>query len=164
MDEGGKKAAYTSMSAASTTYPAVTVSNISTNCQLETGFIIGTSSSSTGTVVLVEAQFDAGGYAAATGTNSWTQAIPAGASTWNLGSQHTIDVRCRDDAGNYSSVLSTTIRKAANKDVNGDGYADAGVAAYNWIVNGTNDNTGRAYIYYGSASGISAAPAATITG
>ncbi len=44
-------------------------------------------------------------------------------------------------------------------DVNGDGYADIVIGAYRY-----NNNTGRAYVYTGTASGLSATPALTITG
>ncbi|CAN5579083.1 hypothetical protein BH10BAC5_BH10BAC5_20270 [soil metagenome] len=48
---------------------------------------------------------------------------------------------------------------SAAGDVNGDGFADIIVGAY-----GYNSNTGRIYLYLGSASGIITTPAAVITG
>jgi hypothetical protein len=48
---------------------------------------------------------------------------------------------------------------ASAGDVNGDGYADVIVGAY-----AANSNTGRAYLYLGSATGISTSPTQTITG
>ncbi len=44
-------------------------------------------------------------------------------------------------------------------DVNGDGYADVIVGAY-----GYSSGTGRAYVYHGSPSGLSASPAFSATG
>ncbi len=44
-------------------------------------------------------------------------------------------------------------------DVNGDGYADLTVGA-----SGESGGTGRAYVYLGSAAGLSGAPATTLTG
>ncbi|MCP4130865.1 MAG: hypothetical protein GY754_07770 [bacterium] len=161
MDGSGNKAAYISMSAVTTSYPTVAFSNLSTNNRLESGFIIGTASSSTGTVALVEIQLDSGGYTSATGTTSWNQAIPAGASTWRKESQHTVDVRCRDDSGNYSSVFSTTVRKGNNKDVNGDGYADIGVGSTAYPA---NTYIGRAYIFHGTSGTVSSTPNTTIIG
>jgi len=146
-----------------TTYPlflpTVTVLNISANCQLETGFIIGTTSSIKNNVVLVEASFDGAAYTTAIGIANWKIPIPSGSSTWKKGSEHTIDVRAKDDAGIYSNVTSISIIMGTNKDVNGDGYADVGVGAH-----GYNSLTGRAYIFHGSSSGISTAPDTIITG
>lgn len=144
--------------------PTVGVSNIGNDCQLETGFVIGTAAGGTGTIAAVEVSFDGGAYINAIGTTTWKMAVPYGGSTWKKGTQHTINVRSRDNAGIYSAVVSTTVRKGTNKDVNGDGYADLGVGAIEWVLNGTDDNTGRAYIYHGSASGAALSPATTITG
>jgi FG-GAP repeat protein/VCBS repeat protein len=44
-------------------------------------------------------------------------------------------------------------------DVNGDGYSDVVIGA-----RGYSSNTGRAYVYFGSANGLSASPAFTATG
>jgi CSLREA domain-containing protein len=44
-------------------------------------------------------------------------------------------------------------------DVNGDGYADAIVGAWGYAT-----NTGRAYVYHGSAGGLAPTPALTLTG
>ncbi len=41
-------------------------------------------------------------------------------------------------------------------DVNGDGYADAAIGAH--LVDGVDVDSGRAYVYYGSETGLSAAP------
>ena len=51
------------------------------------------------------------------------------------------------------------ISVASAGDVNGDGYADLVVGAA-----GHNGNQGRAYLYLGSGSGLSATPALTLTG
>jgi hypothetical protein len=73
-------------------------------------------------------------------------------------------------ASGVSSTAATTLTGGAtsNKfgysvagagDVNGDGYDDVIVGAY-----GYSSNTGRAYIYAGSASGVSTTAATTLTG
>jgi hypothetical protein len=51
-------------------------------------------------------------------------------------------------------------------DLNGDGYVDLVVAATNYdvVTLNVNDNNGRVYVYYGSASGISTTPSVTLTG
>ena len=159
IDEAGSISAYASMSVATTAYPTVAVLNISTNCRVETGFIIGTANSSTGSVVSVEVQFDSGGYTTATGNTTWRHPLPSGSSTWDKGSQHTIDIRSIDNASNQSTVLTTTVSKGVNKDVNGDGYADIGTGAH-----GYSGYTGRAYIFHGNTGGISAVPDTTING
>ena len=46
-------------------------------------------------------------------------------------------------------------------DVNGDGYSDVIVGAYLYD-DGANTNEGRAYVYHGSATGLSAAPISTL--
>jgi len=51
------------------------------------------------------------------------------------------------------------ISVATTGDVNGDGYADVIVGAL-----GYSSDTGRAYVYHGSASGLNATPAVTLTG
>ncbi len=48
---------------------------------------------------------------------------------------------------------------AAAGDVNGDGYADVALGTYAYA-----DYTGRAYVFHGSAAGVSATPAATLDG
>jgi len=49
--------------------------------------------------------------------------------------------------------------KTASGDVNGDGYADMIVG-----VNGYNTDTGRVYVYRGTATGLSSTPATTLDG
>jgi hypothetical protein len=61
------------------------------------------------------------------------------------------------DGGQSNAFLGSSVTAAG--DVNGDGYADVIVGADNYD-NG-QDNEGRAYVYLGSASGISSSPAWT---
>jgi hypothetical protein len=56
------------------------------------------------------------------------------------------------DASSYGFLVGTA------GDVNGDGYADVIVGEHR------SNNSGRAYLYLGSVSGLSAAPAITLTG
>ncbi len=46
-------------------------------------------------------------------------------------------------------------------DVNGDGYSDVVIAAYQYD-DGANTNEGRAFVYHGSAAGLSASPSSTL--
>ncbi len=59
-----------------------------------------------------------------------------------------------DGAGGYFGASVASVG-----DVNGDGYADLVVGAY-----GAMSDTGRAYIYLGSASGLATTPTTTLTG
>jgi len=56
--------------------------------------------------------------------------------------------------GQANAYLGDTVASAG--DVNGDGYADVVVGAYGYDNGQTNE--GRAYVYYGSASGLGATP------
>ncbi|MGJ4746950.1 FG-GAP-like repeat-containing protein [Leptospira sp. SA-E8] len=132
------------------TAPTVTITNLPTSGRpsVETGFLFGTSSDDT-LVSSVEIRIDGGAYTAATGTTSWSFALPSGSSTWRHGSLHSIDIRSVDSSANVSTVLSLNIRKGYNRDLNGDGYADIVVMAP-----GDASGMGVAYIFYGGSSGI----------
>ncbi|WP_179117391.1 VCBS repeat-containing protein, partial [Leptonema illini] len=129
------------------TPPTVLIQNLRDKGIVETGFLIGTAANETG-VAAVEVSLDGGAYATATGTTSWSYKMPTGSSTWRDHSQHTIAVRSKDSAGNYSSVTTITVRKGINKDINGDGYADVVVGAPQY-----SSNTGRAYVFHSTGSG-----------
>lgn len=64
-----------------------------------------------------------------------------------------------DDAD--QSFASFGISVASAGDVNGDGYSDVIIGA-RWYDDGANPDEGRAYVYHGSASGISTAPNSTL--
>ncbi|PJZ26431.1 hypothetical protein CH352_07630 [Leptospira hartskeerlii] len=134
------------------TDPTVAITNLPTSGRptVETGFLFGTSSDDI-LVSSVEIRIDGGTYTAATGTTSWSFALPSGSSTWRKGSLHSINIRSIDSSGNISSVLSLHIRKGYNRDLNGDGYAD--IVA---LAPGDASGMGMAYIFYGGSSGISA--------
>jgi hypothetical protein len=149
-----------------TVAPTVVISNLKNKSVVETGFMIGTAADNVA-VTLVEVKLDAGAYAAATGTTSWKFTLPIGANTWRDGSAHTISVRSKNAAGNYSTVTTLNVRKGNNKDVNGDGYADLAVGAC------TASGLGKAYIFLSAGSaGVTAitnvtgagGPNTTITG
>ncbi|MBL0055236.1 MAG: FG-GAP repeat protein [Chitinophagaceae bacterium] len=63
-----------------------------------------------------------------------------------------------DDANQASSSFGCSVASAG--DVNGDGYSDVIIGAYQYD-DGANANEGRAYVYHGSGSGISAFPSNT---
>ncbi|TGK36697.1 FG-GAP-like repeat-containing protein [Leptospira andrefontaineae] len=134
------------------TAPTVTITNLPASGRptVETGFLFGTSSDDT-LVSVVQISIDGGTYTAATGTTSWSFALPTGSSTWRHGSFHSINIRSVDSSTNISTVLSLNIRKGYNRDLNGDGYADVVVMAP-----GDASGMGVAYIFNGGASGISA--------
>jgi hypothetical protein len=129
--------------------PTETISNARNNGVISSGFIIGTASDDL-QVSLVEVSLDGGSFQAATGTTAWRFQLPTGSSTWKDNSQHTVAVRATDVFG-HSSETDITVRKGANKDVNGDGYTDAIVGAKEY-----NSQPGRAYVFHSSGpSGIS---------
>ena len=63
-----------------------------------------------------------------------------------------------DDADQPGAYFGVSVASAG--DVNGDGYSDVIVGAYAFD-DGPNANEGRAYVYYGSASGLSSLPNST---
>ena len=63
-----------------------------------------------------------------------------------------------DDADQPGAYFGVSVASAG--DVNGDGYSDVIVGAYAFD-DGPNANEGRAFVYYGSASGLSATPNST---
>ncbi|HUR65092.1 MAG TPA: integrin alpha, partial [Chitinophagaceae bacterium] len=63
-----------------------------------------------------------------------------------------------DDADEANANFGVSL--AAAGDVNGDGYGDVIVGAIG-ITDGANSSEGRAYIYHGSATGLSASPNST---
>ncbi|MBI9107559.1 MAG: FG-GAP repeat protein [Spirochaetales bacterium] len=128
--------------------PIASAVNIHDGGIVESGFIIGTAGDDI-TLAAVEVKLDGGAYTAATGTTSWSFKLPTGGSTWKDGSLHTLGIRSRDEAGNYSGEIFLHVRKGVNKDVNGDGYADLAVGEYNY-----NSGQGRAYVFEGGLGGI----------
>jgi len=60
-----------------------------------------------------------------------------------------------DDADQAFAFFAETVAGAG--DVNGDGYSDVIIGADNYD-DGGNNNEGRAFVYHGSASGLSSAP------
>ncbi|MEM7182009.1 MAG: VCBS repeat-containing protein [Spirochaetota bacterium] len=127
---------------------APTISNAYNDGKLQSGFLVGTSTDSSG----VEVSIDGGTYISASGTTSWKYQLPNGASQWNKGSKHTISVRNTSDTTS-SSVTSISVIKGTNKDINGDGYPD--------LVIGEPEASGAAgkiHIYHTTSSGLSSSP------
>jgi hypothetical protein len=63
-----------------------------------------------------------------------------------------------DDADQADAEFGLSIASAG--DVNGDGYSDVIIGA-NFFDDGANSNEGRAFVYHGSAAGLSASPNST---
>lgn len=121
------------------------ISNLRDKGIVNTGFIIGTAGTD---AVSVEVSLDNGSYNPAVGTVSWKFQFPTGSATWKEGSKHTISVRAKNSSGEVSSIITITVRKGVNKDINGDGYEDLYVDGV-----GYNSGQGRIYIFYSSGSG-----------
>lgn len=126
----------------------VSIANVRNNGVTHSGFVIGTASG-TG-LTGVQVSLDGGAYAAATGTTAWSLMLPTGTNTWRDNTQHTIAVQALP-ASASSTATTITVRKGVNQDVNGDGYPDLLVGAQN----------AAAYLYLGSASGVSSTPTTT---
>ncbi|TGL50850.1 VCBS repeat-containing protein [Leptospira wolffii] len=135
-----------------TTPPTVAILNLPVTGKpsVQTGFLYGTATDDTA-LSSVEISIDGGTYSAATGTASWSFALPSGSSTWKLGTLHTVDIRSLDSSGNYSTVISLNLRKGKNRDLNGDGYADVVI-----LASGASSGAGAAFVFWGGPSGISA--------
>lgn len=133
------------------------IANLINNSIVQTGFLIGTAS---GTVTSIEVSFDNGTYSTATGTASWKMAFPTGTSAWKEDSRHSISVRAVN-SGTYSSIVSISVLKGKNKDINGDGYPDLAVGAPSRNA-GAGANQGVAYIFLsGGSTGVTAASASS---
>ncbi len=63
-----------------------------------------------------------------------------------------------DDANQASARFGTSVASAG--DVNGDGYSDVIIGAF-WYDDGANTDEGKAFVYFGSATGLSATPNST---
>ncbi|MBE7439686.1 MAG: FG-GAP repeat protein [Spirochaetales bacterium] len=129
--------------------PAFT--NVRNGGLVETGLLRGTNSVDADRI---EVSIDGGAYTTASGTSSFTYALPTGSAIWRDGSVHTVTARSVR-GGLYSQETSLTLKKGKNRDFNGDGYPDLAVGAA-----GYNSSQGRVYIFYsGGATGIAATAA-----
>jgi hypothetical protein len=137
--------------------PTVQVTNLRDKAVAKTGFIIGTAGDNDN-LIIVEVKLDDGQFASADDIGNWTYRLPTGSDTWRNDSRHTIQIQSRDASGNYSDVVTLTVRKGTNKDVNGDGYADlVSGASGTWVI-------GHVYVHHGGGSGVSDDADTTITG
>ena len=131
--------------------PTLTIDNLRDRGTVHSGFIVGSAASSdtsdaTNTVALVEVSLDGGlTFQAATGATNWKFKLPTGTSTWRDNSAHTITVRATDAGGRVSPATSISVRKGANQDVNGDGFADVLTGAPEF-----DNSRGRVYLFYSS--------------
>lgn len=150
-----KSLSSTGTQTANATVGSPVIANLINNSIVQTGFLIGTSS---GTVTSVEVSFDNGTYTPASGTASWKIPFPTGTAAWKDDSRHTISVRAAN-SGVYSSVVSISVIKGKNKDINGDGYSDLAVGAPSRNA-GAGANQGVAYIFLsGGSTGINVSSA-----
>ncbi|MBV6492054.1 MAG: hypothetical protein LDLANPLL_00043 [Turneriella sp.] len=134
-----------------TVLPNVVVQNLRTNSTVHSGFVIGTATDNLN-ISTVEVKLDAGAWTTATyAAGVWKAALPTGASTWRDRSQHTIEARATDMAGNTASTAPITIHKGNNRDVNGDGYSDFATAGWK---HPTGTGIGKIYLFYGDFPGI----------
>lgn len=124
--------------------------NIVSGGAVETGFLIGTVEEPGATV---EVSLDGGAFLPGTTTGtSWRYALPAGASVWKRGSNHTIQIRSRSSFLFPSETVTLSVKKGVNRDVNGDGYAD--FIAHDATDATAGSNSGAAYLFYGGTSAI----------
>lgn len=142
------------------TPPTISIQNLRNNSPLHTGTVIGPATDNVSAATLVvEFNLDSTTWNAATyAAGAWKFGLPMGASTWRDRTVHTIQVRATDQAGNVTTAGPISVRKGNNRDIDGDGYGDI-------VVSGWQDGstTGKSYIFYGSASGISNTTATSST-
>src|SRR5690606_2243565 len=96
-----------------------------------------------------------------------TSDLPAGEVFWRLFGRQGTDVGVESSPtwqvhiGVRTAPVDTSW--GTTLDINGDGYADVVVGASNMDI-GTDDVTGSAYIYLGSAVGIASTPSVSLIG
>lgn len=144
--------ASTPHSAVDTRAPSVKVLNVAPSGLLSSGFLVGSANDDEG-IDRVEVKVDEAPFEPAEGTTSWSFKLPIGKSAWKRGSVHVVRVRAVDTNDNASPLLSFTLVKGVNRDVNGDGYPDLAVGARGYDEVNQKD-VGRIYVFHGSASGI----------
>lgn len=139
-----------SLNCAANCASAVSISNVRNNGVVHSGFLVGTASAGDSSAVsLVEISLDGGQtFHPATGTSNWKFRLPAGKAGWKDNSLHTVNVRSTDSSGAVTSSTTLSVRKGANQDVNGDGFADVLVAAPAF-----DNNRGRVYLFYSANDG-----------
>lgn len=127
--------------------------NVRNNGELWSGVVAGDLPAG---VMGVDVKFDDGAWKKAEiNGNRWRVFVPigpeaaAGKQRWQVGSKHQVSLKALGNSGNSRSPMAITFIRQTNKDINGDGYADAIIGAP-----ALNTNQGKAYIFYGSVSGI----------
>ena len=133
--------------------------NVRNNGELWSGVVAGDLPAG---VMGVDVKFDDGAWKKAEiNGNRWRVFVPTGAEAaagkqrWQVGSRHQVSLKALGNTGNSRKLIVVNFVRQTNKDINADGYADNIVGALNY-----NSSQGRAYIFYGSRSGI-ASQAAT---
>lgn len=132
--------------------------------ELHSGFVTGTFPDG---AVGVKVAVDEGPFKLAiTAGSKWKFPLPTGAEAaagvgrWQPGTKHRLRVRLVHPNGNaLAETINVTFTRRTNRDVNGDGYGDIAVGAYTRDA-GLGASQGAAYIFHGSASGVSSQAAA----
>jgi hypothetical protein len=164
---GGSHGAPGSARGAAGAATVITVTNLRDKGVVHSGFLVGTAASSgSSSVTLVEVSLDGGATfqpatiatgsddntvlspAAGTTNLNWKFKFPTGTAGWKDNSAHTVDVRATDSDGNVTQIPTLSVRKGANQDVDGDGFADVLVGAPAF-----DNDRGRVYLFYSSKDG-----------
>ncbi|MDF3821332.1 FG-GAP repeat protein [Leptospira sp. 96542] len=124
-------------------YNPVSISNLSNNSLVQTGFIVGKANPE---VSLVSITLDNLFESVVTVNNgTWRYALPARALTgthWQLGTKHSISIQGIGEHGPVGLRKNINVTKGTNQDTNGDGFPDFYVTATLG-----QSSTGYAFIY-----------------
>jgi hypothetical protein len=136
----------------------ISVSNLATNSVVQTGFIIGNSFGVPQVGVLLDPGLG-GAPQLASGSTSWSFALPTGINAWKIGTSHVIQIGALNAGQLVPPFVNLVVIQGANHDINGDGYPDLVVPAKGW-----SSNQGRVYVYlWQSLGGFPSTPQITLT-
>ena len=159
-DASGNESVYKMISLPDDTYPTVNVLNIADGGITHSGFILGEASDDT-KIQAIKILLDDSTYSDIDNTKgtdvfkTWKFKFPSGTAAWRQRTHHTAKIVCVDNNDFYSPAAYISFTVGNNNDINGDGYTDivAGAPGCAGSVPNTPD-TGAAYIFYGSETGI----------